>query len=101
MSAAIKAVETVDHCLSRLVPVVLARGGALLITADHGNADLMEDPETGEPHTAHTLSKVPFLLAGCEGLALRDGTLADLAPTLLDMLGIEKPADMSGSSLIV
>ena len=101
MAAAVKAVETVDHCLSRLVPVVLARGGALLITADHGNADLMEDPETGEPHTAHTLSKVPFLLAGCEGVTLRDGTLADLAPTLLDMLGIEKPADMSGSSLIV
>ena len=101
MSAAIKAVETVDQCLSRLVPAVLARGGALLITADHGNADLMEDPETGEPHTAHTLSKVPFLLAGCEGLTVRDGTLADLAPTLLDMLGIEKPADMSGSSLIV
>jgi 2,3-bisphosphoglycerate-independent phosphoglycerate mutase len=100
LPAAITAVETVDTGLGRIADAVLAQGGALLITADHGNCELMRDPETGGPHTAHTTNPVPVLLVGKPGATLRDGRLADLAPTLLDLMDLEKPAEMTGSSLL-
>jgi 2,3-bisphosphoglycerate-independent phosphoglycerate mutase len=99
--AARRAVEAVDGCLSRLEAAVLTAGGAMLITADHGNADIMVDPETKEPHTAHTLSRVPLVLVG-EGLGvtgLDDGRLADVAPTVLDIMGIARPPAMTGRRL--
>ncbi len=100
--AAIKAVETVDHCLGRLADAVTRAGGTLLITADHGNAEMMRDPATGQPHTAHTLNPVPLILvnppAGITGL--RAGRLADIAPTLLALLGLRQPAAMTGQALL-
>ncbi|HEV8679371.1 MAG TPA: 2,3-bisphosphoglycerate-independent phosphoglycerate mutase, partial [Stellaceae bacterium] len=103
LDAAIKAVETVDACLGRLAAAVEAAGGALVITADHGNAEMMRDPETGEPHTAHTLNPVPFIVANAPAAVARveSGRLADVAPTLLEILGLPKPAAMTGHSLIV
>jgi 2,3-bisphosphoglycerate-independent phosphoglycerate mutase len=101
MDAAIKAVETVDACLGRLRESVENAGGVLLITADHGNIELMKDQETGEPHTAHTLLDVPIIVANARrDFNLRDGILADVAPTLLDLAGIAKPRAMTGTSLI-
>ena len=99
--AAVKAVETIDDCLARVVPVILAKGGAVLISADHGNAELMVDPKTNQPWTAHTTFPTPVLLIGYgENCRLKDGILADLAPTVLEMLGLPKPAEMTGVSLI-
>ena len=101
LEAAIAAVETVDGCLGRVVDAVLAAGGRLLITADHGNCEIMRDPATGVPHTAHTLSPVPcMLVGGPPGARLRDGRLADVAPTLLALLGVPQPAEMTGRSLM-
>ncbi len=102
LEAAIKAAETIDACLGRLLSAVTRAGGVLLITADHGNAELMRDPATGEPHTAHTVGKVPVVLAGSTAGArgLRDGRLADVAPTLLTLLGLPQPAEMTGRSLL-
>jgi 2,3-bisphosphoglycerate-independent phosphoglycerate mutase len=100
LKAAIKAVETVDTGLGHLVEAVQGQGGALLVTADHGNCELMRDPETGGPHTAHTTNPVPVLLFGAGQLKLRDGRLADLAPTLLQLMGIKQPEEMTGQSLI-
>jgi 2,3-bisphosphoglycerate-independent phosphoglycerate mutase len=101
--AAIAAVETVDRCLGRLAEAVTRAGGCLLITADHGNAEMMRDPATGQAHTAHTLNPVPLLLvnppAGITGL--RDGRLADIAPTLLALLGMSQPAAMTGRPLLL
>jgi 2,3-bisphosphoglycerate-independent phosphoglycerate mutase len=105
--AARRAVEAVDACLGRVVEAVRAAGGAMLVTADHGNAETMVDPGTGQPHTAHTLNPVPVMLVEAArpgrnaAIALRDGRLADVAPTLLELLGIDKPPEMTGSSLIV
>jgi len=103
LDAAITAVETVDRCLGRLTTAVEAAGGTLVITADHGNAEMMRDPKTGEPHTAHTLNPVPFVIVNPPGAIARveNGRLADVAPTLLDILGLPKPAAMTGHSLIV
>ena len=102
LEAAIRACETVDAGLGRIADAVRAAGGALVVTADHGNCEMMRDPGTGGPHTAHTLNRVPVLLASpIEGATLRDGRLADLAPTLLDLLGVGKPAAMTGHSLLV
>ncbi len=102
LSAAIAAVEAVDSCLGRVSTAVQAAGGVLLITADHGNAEQMRDLLTGEPHTAHTMNKVPAILvnapAGID--SLDDGRLADIAPTLLEILGLPKPAEMTGRSLL-
>ncbi len=98
--AAVKAVETVDTCVGRVVDALLEMGGEALITADHGNADQMIDYETGEPFTAHTTNVVPLILIGRDDVKLKDGRLADLAPTLLDMMCIEKPAEMTGESLL-
>jgi 2,3-bisphosphoglycerate-independent phosphoglycerate mutase len=101
LTAAIKAVETVDTGLGAIAAAIERQGGALLVTADHGNCELMRDPETGGPHTAHTLNPVPVLLAGAPaGTVLHDGILADLAPTLLALLGLAQPAAMTGASLI-
>ncbi|MDI9616327.1 MAG: 2,3-bisphosphoglycerate-independent phosphoglycerate mutase [Methanothrix sp.] len=100
--AAVRAVEAVDRGVGTVVDEVLSRGGVALITSDHGNAEKMLEKSTGEPHTAHTTNRVPFILAGCDDVSgLRDdGILADVAPTMLELLGIEKPSSMSGRSLI-
>jgi 2,3-bisphosphoglycerate-independent phosphoglycerate mutase len=104
MPAAIAAVETIDACLGRLRDAVEKAGGVLLITADHGNVELMRDQQTGEPHTAHTLLDVPIIVVNARTsgrrLHLRNGKLADVAPTLLDLIGIEKPRAMTGESLV-
>src|SRR5205085_10277091 len=103
LDAAMKAVETVDACLGRLAEAVEKAGGTLVITADHGNAEMMRDPDTGEPHTAHTLNPVPFVIVNPPGAVARVevGRLADVAPTLLDLLVLPKPAAMTGHSLTV
>jgi 2,3-bisphosphoglycerate-independent phosphoglycerate mutase len=103
LDAAIKAVETVDECLGRLFAAALKRGGVVLVTADHGNCEMMYDETTHGPHTAHTLNRVPVMLAGAPDsiTALRDGKLADIAPTLLEMMHMPKPDVMDGNSLIV
>ncbi len=100
LPAAIKAVETVDAGLGRIASAVEKQGGALLVTADHGNCELMRDPANGGPHTAHTTNPVPVLLMGGDATALKDGRLADVAPTLLELMGLERPREMTGSSLI-
>jgi 2,3-bisphosphoglycerate-independent phosphoglycerate mutase len=99
--AAIRAVETVDQGLGRVIEAVRARGGFALVTADHGNAEQMIDPVTGGPHTAHTLNPVPVLIAGEPRHRLRPGILADVAPTLLELLGLAAPPEMTGTSLIL
>ncbi|HEX4080777.1 MAG TPA: 2,3-bisphosphoglycerate-independent phosphoglycerate mutase [Rhizomicrobium sp.] len=102
LPAAEKAVRAVDACLGRLRAAVEKAGGILLVTADHGNAEMMRDPETGAPHTAHTTFDVPIIAVGAKHpLRLTPGRLADVAPTLLDLMGIEKPHEMSGHSLVV
>jgi 2,3-bisphosphoglycerate-independent phosphoglycerate mutase len=103
LAAAVAAVETVDACLGRLEAAVARMGGVLLVTADHGNAELMRDPETGEPQTAHTTGPVGVVLAHAPAAiaGLRDGRLADVAPTLLALLGLPQPAEMTGQSLLV
>jgi 2,3-bisphosphoglycerate-independent phosphoglycerate mutase len=103
LDAAVKAIETIDGCLQRIADAVLENGGSLLITSDHGNCELMVDPETGAPHTAHTTNPVPifWLAEDIGGRQLRDGGLSDLAPTVLELLGLAVPAEMTGRSLIV
>ncbi len=103
MEAAMQAVTTVDICVGRVVDAILEEGGRALITADHGNADMMIDPETHEPFTAHTTNKVPLILVDEDkkGATLQDGgRLADLAPTMLKLMGIPQPAEMTGRSLV-
>jgi 2,3-bisphosphoglycerate-independent phosphoglycerate mutase len=104
MKAAIEAVEAIDMCLGRLREAVEKAGGVLLLTADHGNIEQMKDPVTGAPHTAHTLLEVPIVVVNAKAagrrLRLRNGRLADVAPTLLDLVGIKKPPQMTGESLI-
>ncbi|WP_240791294.1 2,3-bisphosphoglycerate-independent phosphoglycerate mutase [Roseomonas sp. AR75] len=101
LPAATKACEAVDAGLARIAQAITAAGGRLLVTADHGNAELMKDPVTGGPHTAHTTNPVPVLLHNAPtGAALHDGRLADLAPTLLALLGLQQPEAMTGRSLL-
>ncbi len=101
MSAALKAVAAVDENLGRVIEAIKKAGGTLLVTADHGNAEKMVDEITGEPYTAHTVGKVQAVIYNALGVkGLKDGRLADIAPTLLDLLGIEKPQEMSGNSLL-
>ena len=89
--AAIKAVEAVDECVGKVVKLVEEKDGNMLITADHGNAEQMIDYKTGEPHTAHTTNPVPLVLIGMQGVKLKSGRkLADLAPTMLDLMNLEK-----------
>jgi 2,3-bisphosphoglycerate-independent phosphoglycerate mutase len=100
--AAIKAVEAVDQGLGRALVALEKAGGALVMTADHGNCEMMVDPETGEPHTAHTTNLVPVAVyGGPAGAKLRAGRLADLAPTLLDLMNIDQPPEMTGESLLI
>ncbi|CAA7621128.1 phosphoglycero mutase III, cofactor-independent [Magnetospirillum sp. LM-5] len=102
LAAAMQAAQTVDACLTKLETAIKAAGGTMLVTADHGNAEQMTDPETHQPHTAHTTGPVNAVLvnppAGVS--ALKDGRLADVAPTLLALLGLPQPADMTGTSLL-
>jgi 2,3-bisphosphoglycerate-independent phosphoglycerate mutase len=100
LGAAIEAVERVDEGLGRLAQAIRDVRGALLVTADHGNCELMRDPETGAPHTAHTTNPVPVLLVDGDKAELACGRLADVAPTLLDLMGLPKPAEMTGVTLL-
>jgi 2,3-bisphosphoglycerate-independent phosphoglycerate mutase len=98
----VKAVETVDGCLERIERAIRQKGGAMLITADHGNAEMMIDPVTGGPHTAHTTNPVPFVVVAenSRGISLRpDGSLRDISPTVLGMLGLPQPKEMTGQDL--
>ncbi|MGN1326571.1 MAG: 2,3-bisphosphoglycerate-independent phosphoglycerate mutase [Clostridia bacterium] len=101
LDAAIKAVETIDECVGKVLEAVNAQNGVVIITADHGNCEQMIDYKTGEPHTAHTTNPVPLILVGMENSKLKEGKLADLAPTMLDIMGLEQPAEMTGESIIV
>ena len=102
LQAAVRAVETVDGCLGRVLQSIQKMGGVALVTADHGNCEKMFDKDTDGPHTAHTLSKVPVVLYGADDRAkLRDGRLADVAPTLLSLMKMPKPLEMDGESLLV
>ncbi len=102
-AAAIKAIEAVDECVGRAVEALKEVNGQMFITADHGNAELMVDPKTGEPWTAHTTNPVPFLLVNCDpAYTLREGgALCDIVPTMIELMGMEKPAEMTGKSLLV
>ena len=103
LPAAVRAVEVVDECVGRAVDALVKAGGAMFLCADHGNCEQMIDPETGAPHTAHTTNPVPFILINYEeGVTLREGgVLADIVPTLIDMMGLKQPAEMTGKSLLV
>ena len=103
LEAAIKAVETVDECVGKVVEIIENKKGNLIITADHGNAEQMIDYKTGEPHTAHTTNPVPIILItdNKDYKLKQDGKLADLAPTMLELMGIEKPEEMTGESLLI
>ena len=99
IDAAKAAVEAVDTCVGRTVEAILKKGGAALITADHGNAEKMYEPD-GSPFTAHTTNPVPLILAGYPCTLKEGGRLADLAPTMLELMGLEQPKEMTGESLI-
>ena len=100
--AAQKAVEVVDACLGKIMAAVEATGSTLIVTADHGNAEVMNNPQTEEPHTAHTMNPVPLVIFGkhTQGCTLGNGILADVAPTVLDLLNIPQPSEMTGKSLL-
>ena len=100
----VKAVETVDACLGRIESAVRSKGGALLITADHGNAEMMIDPTTGGPHTAHTTNPVPFIVIAEDNKQFTlkpEGSLRDISPTVLGTLSLPQPKEMSGHDLRV
>ena len=101
LDAAVKAIETIDECVGKVIEALKEVNGIVLITADHGNSEQMIDYKTGEPHTAHTTNPVPLMLFGMENVKLNTGCLADLAPTMLDIMGLEKPQEMLGNSLLV
>lgn len=102
LNAAIAACEAVDQGLGKVLAALEAAGGAMIVTADHGNCETMIDPETGGPHTAHTTNPVPVVVFGAEGVTgLRDGRLADLAPTVLELMGLDRPTEMTGASLLL
>lgn len=102
LDAAVKAVETVDECVGRAVDALIEVGGQMIICADHGNSDQMIDYETGDPMTAHTTNPVPLILVNyTDGIGIKDGRLCDIAPTLLDMMDLPKPSEMTGESLLV
>jgi 2,3-bisphosphoglycerate-independent phosphoglycerate mutase len=104
LDAAVKAVEVVDECVGRVVEAMLAEGGVTLVTADHGNCEMMVDPQTGGCHTAHTISPVEFIFVGDEPgnvrLSGEGAKLADAAPTVLHLLGLPVPAQMTGRNLL-
>ena len=98
--AAKRAIETLDACIGRVVDAARAQGGEVVITADHGNAEQMQDDATGQAHTAHTLNLVPFVYVGRPATLIDGGALQDIAPTLLAMMGLPKPPEMTGHSLV-
>jgi 2,3-bisphosphoglycerate-independent phosphoglycerate mutase len=101
LEAAIKAIEAVDTCLGKIVDKILEKEGTVFITADHGNSEQMIDYETGVPFTAHTTDPVPFVYVSKDSKELRDGgVLADIAPTMLQVMGLDVPSEMTGKSLI-
>jgi 2,3-bisphosphoglycerate-independent phosphoglycerate mutase len=101
LDAAIEACEAVDRGLGRVVEAIEKGQGSLIVTADHGNCEVMVDPQTGGAHTAHTLNPVPVILVGGpQGATLNDGCLADLAPSLLELMDLPKPPEMTGKTLI-
>jgi 2,3-bisphosphoglycerate-independent phosphoglycerate mutase len=101
--AAIKAIEVVDQCVGRVVDALLEVGGQMFITADHGNAEQLVDYETGAPHTAHTTNPVPFILVNYDPEYTLDegGALCDIIPTMIAMMGMEQPKEMTGRSLLI
>ena len=101
MEAAIKAVEVLDECLGRVLQAAQDTGAVVAITADHGNIEQMKDPENGQPFTAHSTNRVPFILVGEKVRLKEGGLLADVAPTVLALKKIEKPEEMTGNSLIL
>ena len=101
LEAAVKALECLDSCVKKVVDAIKENGGVLLITADHGNSEMMVDYKTGEPYTAHTTNPVPLVMVGGANKKLKEGRLADLAPTMLELMGLEKPAEMTGDSLLL
>jgi 2,3-bisphosphoglycerate-independent phosphoglycerate mutase len=102
IDAAVAACEAVDRGLGEVLAALEAAGGVMIVTADHGNCETMIDPETGGPHTAHTTNPVPVaLVGGPAGVSLRNGRLADLAPTILELMELPQPDEMTGKSLIV
>ncbi|MEX0582357.1 MAG: 2,3-bisphosphoglycerate-independent phosphoglycerate mutase [Sneathiella sp.] len=101
MEAAIEAVEVIDDCIGKLSEAIEAAGGVMMITADHGNIEVMRDPDTNAPYTSHTTNLVPFVMAvGGDDANVSDGTLADLAPTILELMNLEIPSEMTGKSLV-
>jgi 2,3-bisphosphoglycerate-independent phosphoglycerate mutase len=100
LEAAKEAIEVLDECLGRVVTAMREAGGEILITADHGNAEMMADPETHQAHTAHTLNVVPLLYIGRKAKVANGGALQDVAPTLLEMMGLPPPPDMTGKPLL-
>jgi 2,3-bisphosphoglycerate-independent phosphoglycerate mutase len=98
--ATVKAIQAVDAAVGQVVAAILRAGGTALVTADHGNAEMMVDYETGEMHTAHTINPVPLIMAGRQLKLRESGVLADVAPTILDLLNIGQPAAMTAKSLI-
>ncbi len=101
IEATIKALECLDNCVAKVVDAINRNEGVLLITADHGNSEQMIDYKTGEPHTAHTTNPVPLVMIGRPNRKLKEGRLADLAPTMLEIMGLEKPSEMTGESLLI
>src|SRR5678816_1361330 len=101
--ASIKAVEVIDECLGKVVDATLAKKGKIIITADHGNIEQLIDYDTGKPHTAHTINLVPVILVDekHQKCRLNQGTAIDVAPTMLELMGVNQPAEMTGRSLIV
>jgi 2,3-bisphosphoglycerate-independent phosphoglycerate mutase len=101
LEAATSAIEDLDECIGKIVDAIKKHDGTLLITADHGNSEQMIDYKTGEPFTQHTTNLVPLILVNKEGVKLKDGRLCDITPTMLDIMGLDKPAEMTGESLLV
>ena len=102
LPAAVRACEAVDRGLGQMLDALERAGGAAVVIADHGNCETMIDPETGGPHTAHTVNPVPVIVyGGPQGASLRNGRLADVAPTVLDLMGLPLPPEMTGRTLIV
>ena len=101
LEATVKAIETIDECVGKVVEAVNEQNGVVLITADHGNSEQMVDYKTGEPYTAHTTNPVPLILVGMNKAKLKPGKLSDLAPTMLEIMGLKKPEEMTGESLLI
>jgi 2,3-bisphosphoglycerate-independent phosphoglycerate mutase len=100
LDAAIQAVETIDHCLGRVLKAVHLAGGEMLITADHGNSEQMEDRINHQPHTAHTTNPVPLIYVGRSAQLEEGGALCDISPSLLKIMGLELPTEMQGHALV-